>query len=158
MFPLVQPIFRSYVATSLVRDLLARVSFAEQFVHSGECPETNLCLDPSIQVLYGSPTPSSGTSKRASRCSKKKDDDDKRRLATQPISCDLSSLRPAASASANNSPFRSARNSPEPRPAGESEDVETQPPQMSDITAFHASLQAAHDAAEARRVRERQAS
>ena len=60
----------------------------------------------------------------------------------------------AASASANNSPFRSARNSPEPRPAGESEDVDTQPPQMStsDITAFTASLQVAHDAAEAQRV------
>ena len=58
----------------------------------------------------------------------------------------------AASASANNSPFRSARNSPEPRPAGESEDVETQPPQMSDINAFHASMQAAHEAAEVRRV------
>ena len=52
----------------------------------------------------------------------------------------------AASASANNSPA--------PKPAGESEDVETQPPQMSDINAFHASLQAAHDAAEAGRVRE----
>ena len=60
----------------------------------------------------------------------------------------------AASASANNSPFRSARNSPEPRPAGESEDVETQPPQMStpDLTAFTASLQVAHNAAEAQRV------
>ena len=42
---------RSYVATRLVRDLLARVSFAEQFVHSGECLETNLCLDPTVQVL-----------------------------------------------------------------------------------------------------------
>ena len=48
----------------------------------------------------------------------------------------------------------SANNSPEPKPAGESEDVETQPPQMSDIDALHASLQAAHDAAEAGRVRE----
>ena len=48
----------------------------------------------------------------------------------------------------------SANNSPAPKPAGESEDIETQPPQMSDINAFHASLQAAHDAAEAGRVRE----
>ena len=59
-------------------------------------------------------------------------------------------LRPrnpaSASASANTSP------QPAPRPAGESEDVETQPPQMSDITAFTASLQVAHDAAEAQRV------
>ena len=40
----------------------------------------------------------------------------------------------------------SANNSPEPRPAGESEDVETQPPQMSDLSAFAAGLLAAHDA------------
>ena len=56
-------------------------------------------------------------------------------------------LRPrdpaGASASANNSP------QPARTQAGESEDVETQPPQMSDLSAFHASLQAAHDAAEA---------
>ena len=50
-----------------------------------------------------------------------------------------------ASASANNSP------QPAKPAADESEDVETQPPQMSDLSAFHAGLQAAHDAAEAQR-------
>ena len=52
----------------------------------------------------------------------------------------------SASASANNSP------QPARPQAGESEDVDIQPPQMSDLSAFHASLQAAHDAAEAQRV------
>ena len=47
----------------------------------------------------------------------------------------------------------SANNSPQPaRQAGNTEDVETQPPQMTDLSAFHASMQAAHDAAEAQRV------
>ena len=52
----------------------------------------------------------------------------------------------------------SANNSPQPRQAAESEDVDTQPPRiMGDQpdptqSAFLASLQAAHDAAEAQRV------
>ena len=62
-----------------MRDLLARVSFAEQFVHSGECPETNLGLDPSIQVLSSSPSEPSKASKKVSCCCKKKDGKDKRR-------------------------------------------------------------------------------
>ena len=59
-------------------------------------------------------------------------------------------LRPRDPASAS----ASANNSPQPaRPqAGEPGDVETQPPQMSDISAFTTSLQAAHDVAEAQRV------
>ena len=59
--------------------MLARVSFAEQFVHSGECPETNLGLDPSIQVLSSSPGSASSPSKKVSCCCKKKDGNDKRR-------------------------------------------------------------------------------
>ena len=78
-----QPIFRSYVATSLVRDLLACVSFAEQFVHSGERPETNLGLDPSIQVLSSSPSEPSKASKKVSCCCKKKDGKHERRPATR---------------------------------------------------------------------------
>ena len=76
-----------------MRDLLAHVSFTEQFVHSSECLEMNLCLDLSIQVLYSSLTLSSGTNKRVSHCSKKKDDNNKQQLETQTISCDLMSLR-----------------------------------------------------------------
>ena len=36
--------------------------------------------------------------------------------------------------------------------AGDSKDADIQPPQMTDLSAFHASLQAAHNAAEAQRV------
>ena len=35
---------------------------------------------------------------------------------------------------------------------GDSEDIDTQPPQMTNLSAFHALLQAAHGAAEAQRV------
>ena len=59
-------------------------------------------------------------------------------------------LRPCdqagASASANNSP------QPVRAQAGESEDMDIQPPQMTNLSAFHTSLQAAHGAAEAQRV------
>ena len=46
-----------------------------------------------------------------------------------------------------------ANNSPQPaRQAGDTEDVDIQPPQMTNLSAFHTSLQAAHGAAEAQRV------
>ena len=42
-------------------------------MHSGECPETNLGLDPSIQVLSSSPSEPSKASKKVRCCCKKKD-------------------------------------------------------------------------------------
>ena len=72
------------------------------------------------------------------------DSQQQRQEASDPAGHLLHPRDPAsASASANNSP------QPTQLLAGESEDVETQPPQMSDISAFTASLQVAHDAAEA---------